>query len=220
MKIILALLVLLIFTNAVEAKDDGVNDAFFGLTVGGSLATSNLAFKHYTYNVKGEKIQDHNHGNSGFAMAINGDYRFSLNDRWILGPELHLQHNFATVKRVTVPDAPLELNTASWNYGIAAELGFATAKNNLLYLVVGPEIVAAGSQYTFLNPKVSGAASDNLVGIMGGIGAEQVLSKHFHISEQINYGWFGSINTPLSNGSLRKDELRLSTGMITLSYHN
>ena len=219
MKIILALLVLLTFTNTVVAKNDDMNEEYIGLNIGGSLATSALAFKHHTYNVKGEEIQDHNHGNSNFALAIDGVYRFSLNDRWTLGPEIHLQHNFAIVRRVTVPDSPLELNTAPWNYGIAAELGFAAAKNNLLYFLLGPEIAAARSKYSYLNPKASGNASDNLVGIMSGVGAEQVLSEHFHISEQINYGWFNSIITPLSDGSIRKDGLRLSTGMITLSYH-
>ena len=218
-KIGLFLAGMFIGTN-LTAQGMNTNELFLGPVLGFSPAVSTLVFKHHTYDALGKQIQDHDHGNNDFAMTLNGAYRFSLANQWILGPQLHVQYNLGPVKRITVSrDQPLvENNTAYWNYGIAGELGYAVAKDNLLYLLLGPDIAMAKSHYTYNNPVASGNDSSNLLGVMLGIGAEQCLFKKIHLGEQLNYGWFNNIVTNLTDRTSRKDRLRLITAMINFSY--
>lgn len=216
-RIILFIFCILLPANVLIANLP-TNANFLGYNLSLALGTSSTVYRHYQINTSDITTKRHDHGNNNFCLFTSSSYLFPLNSHWVFGPSLHVQYNVSTTLRMD-PDNLVEENRCYWNYGLDAKIGYATSCNNLFYLLIGPEIACVKSKYSFVGPVSTGQSFHNLLGLDIGVGAEQVITNNFHISEQINYDWFGAATTHLSGGGYIRDVPRIITATISFIFH-
>ncbi|ETO93138.1 outer membrane protein [Legionella oakridgensis] len=208
----------LFLTGNVFTNSSFANNKFAGTHLGASMGLSSTNYHHLGYDKIGNQNENHRYGNSGFATALSVGYLFPLTKGWLLGPDLHMQHNAYQNNNSgpsrAIPGLISANHSFNWNYGASAKLGYALSSNNMFYGMIGPEAAFMKSTYIENSPESVGSNSGFVYGAIASIGAEQKITKNIYIAEQINYAIFNLQSTPLSAGDLKKNSPSLLGGLI------
>ncbi len=206
--------------TASPASPASSNKAFMGFNIQIGAGISSVSYHHDGYTPAGEQNENHHYGNAGFALAASSSFLFPLGIHWLLGPELHGQYNAYSAINTGPTDAVPGLMYANyslhWNGGVAVKLGYALSNNTMIYTLVGPEIAGMHTQYFEISPTSVASSKGAVFGMLAGFGAEQLLTEHLYLSEQMNYEAFGSQTSHLSGGDTKQDEPYLLSALISI----
>lgn len=216
----LALASTVAFAGQAPAMHTNPADAFAGAYAGGALGVSN---QYYQTKFTNDGVQEgENHvGRAGVAIQALGGYNFALGSHWVLGPVVTAEYDTNDDSHHHTTGGSIESHghtKINWQFGAAAKLGYVPFEHNMFYVVLGPQWGHFHHDYTRNDVKLDDE-NHYIFGVKGGLGAEQFLTDHLSISEEIDYTYYQQHNHHLTSNRKIEFDPSVVTGVIGLQYH-
>jgi opacity protein-like surface antigen len=192
------------FAGAYQAP---TQNPFAGLYIGASVGVAHAGLETTAFT--GNKIlgmKDSGGTNNGIAGQLRAGYRYGFN-HWVLGGEIfgdlsNLEQKSNSKDAVFFLSADFQTKIKyRYGFGLDLQAGYRF-NNNLFYLLAGP----AWTNWKFSEkdtapaaPTLSNSVTKTRTGGIVGLGAQQALTQHLSVREQITYGWYSGFSQELNN---------------------
>lgn len=167
---------------------------FSGMYLGGAIGFSN---QYYHVEIKnGSNVQEAKHdlGEYGAAFQLLGGYNYAMTSHWLIGGDVHGQYDtnsdtgHASTQSGVSGSGHIKM---PWQFGASVKLGYAPFANNLFYGMIGPEWSRLEHKYTRSGTTIVNKTVTD-VGVLGALGAQQKLTQHLALGEQVSYIYYAS----------------------------
>ncbi|PIQ43877.1 MAG: hypothetical protein COV52_06890 [Gammaproteobacteria bacterium CG11_big_fil_rev_8_21_14_0_20_46_22] len=194
---------------------------FSGIYLGGAAGLSSQFYHSEIKNGSNVQEAKFDAGEYGAAFQLLGGYNFAMSSHWLIGGDIHGQYDtnsdaaHRTSQSGTTGSAHVSM---PWQFGAALRVGYAPMANNLFYGLIGPEWTRLKHKYTRNSSTVVDKTVTD-VGALAAVGAQQKLTQHLALGEQVSYIYYASKSNSHTDGGKTTIKPREIQGLLSLMYY-